>query len=815
MTISSAPEDTGVTSFVNEACKQGDVLGAHYRPSSNAVFQPDLQNLTHYFARPQLIFSGTAIALQGAVAGGSVSPNIVFTQFFTNGLTRLTGVFGLKYRMVFTVHASPTPFHQGLLVLAYQYGGDTGGSGVVFPRNSAACSVTNLPHVRLDVSTDTMVQLSVPFMEITDFVTANDADVNGVWTLYQLMPTPTVSGLSPMTLKVYFHIEDLEFVSASPLATSVIAVQSGKTLKPMDREFQNDAYPFSSAVAALSTSLRFLAKGVPALSSIAGLPAWWLEAGAGAIRAFGFSKPQIQDPIVRMQFLTSAAENNVDVASSTIMVGPKASNALVVDSSIGLTDVDEMALSYITSQFGQVAYFTFNNTSPTGTVLYATDITPFVMWYRTATTLPLANRPPPVIANATSNSFFPSHVFNMAQLFRYWRGSLKFRFTFCKTKMHGGRVFVGFAPSDKNDPVWPAPATGFITVPTTTGGANPFGYSALFDLRDSNVFEFTVPYAATAPWLPFTSGCGALVMSIQDPLIVSATVSSAISVLVEVAGGPDFELSCPLGPIYPPNIIANGTIQFQSGKVLSSIKEDAILTTAGETIRSVKELIMIPKCHAIGNIAGPSTSSVAIPPWYYTPAVKATVGTTTPPPVGSFGFAASIAPCYLFCRGSTDVHVYMDGAGVARIVAYASACPTNSNAVNNTTLSPQQISGSSLPRVFASNGAPLHIRYPAYQTLSRLRTYCCNASVPAGQGWAPIFGDANANPTVVSTITQVPYAIGRLTVNNGSTSGVNPFVTRSAGDDAILGHYQGPVPLFIPGANTAASLWDPESGRFV
>jgi hypothetical protein len=162
-------------------------------------------------------------------------------------------------------------------------------------------------------------------------------------------------------------------------------------------------------------------------------------------------------------------------------------------------------------------------------------------WFRAYGALPAVNFFPPRVAPVGTNSIQPSHLFFAANSFKQWRGGVKFRFTFAKTKMHAGRVMVAFAPDNFTKNLVDMVSTSTIANVAAYGanGPDPFAYSAIFDLKDGNVFEFEVPYISRTPYSNIGTSIGSLVMYVVNPLVAPSVVSDTIDVLVEVAGMPD------------------------------------------------------------------------------------------------------------------------------------------------------------------------------------------------------------------------------------------------------------------------------------
>ena len=105
----------GKTTFVQEAIAKADVLGNHYVPASSITFQGDIQNLASYYSRPRLLHQGAVeTGVRKRMHVHDFSPVSIFTDYTAGGLDRLTGVYGMRYTLVFSMQVAATTFHQGL-----------------------------------------------------------------------------------------------------------------------------------------------------------------------------------------------------------------------------------------------------------------------------------------------------------------------------------------------------------------------------------------------------------------------------------------------------------------------------------------------------------------------------------------------------------------------------------------------------------------------------------------------------------------------------------------------------------------------------
>ena len=511
---------------------------------------------------------------------------------------------------------------------------------------------------------------------------------------------------------------------------------------------------------------------MPSLSAISGSTGWFLEATAGALRAFGWARPQIVDPMHRMWPINNVGEFNQDVASASQIVGPMASNSLRHSIAFSGTDVDEMSISFVTGRPSQVCIVELPDTLATGSLVYACPISPAALYMTTfpssransflkkrETTAPAAATSAvvpaggPVLPNI--QSFAPTSLFYASQLFKFWRGSMVFRFTFAKTKLHAGRVIVTFTPFFDAASTF-ARATSspmLLPVPKYSPSVDPFGHTAIFNLKDDNVFEFTVPYVAPVPYCSFSDYTGSISMHVLEPLVGPTNAASVVDVLVEVRGGDDFELANPRNPVFTPY----QRVELQSGL---KVRNDCEYTM-GERLLSLKQLLGIPALHRRRTTKAGEDAITLLPHW-------ATTNVHDSSPAYTVGIPSYIARAYAFVKGSTDVHVYVHGSDKNLISIHQQV---DTNLAYDL---PDRLVDASQIRVQSTVGKSLHARLPAYQQLVRLSTASCTSY------WPPIHGG--------------PTSFYTLEVSTTDISDITTYVC--AGDDAFACMYIGPPQLF-------------------
>lgn len=798
LSISGQVDAAGVTSFTNEACEGVMVLGSQYVPSSLVYAQPDLQDLKRYFERPRLIARGTiAFGTRNLIYGTDIDPTTL-SNFFPQWYQRLSGVYAVRFTLNFRVQVAATAFHQGLLVAGWQYQtalADIVNTTVNYDRGSTPASVTNLPHVRMDLSESTMVELKVPFLNEFEYFpvkgTTSSVTEYGRFSFTSVLPVVSVSSISVPTYEVYMFMSDFELYGVANNNDSSITLQSGGSV--MKKELK-DSRLLSKSLENVAKIGNFVSRNIPMLSGVAGTVAWAADTAAGVAKYFGYSRPLIQDPVLRTFRTPYTGESNVDVAMAGFSVGLMQSNTLAHSGEVGGTDVDEMALSFVTSQWSQVCSGNVLTSDTHNKVIYACPISPACLWYRSPATAPYCNKIFPAssfnLISNTGNSFLPTSLMNISSFFRLWRGTMKFRFTFAKTKFHGGRYMVSYAPSF-NTVNFPGDVATSVKGPEVIGGAvQPYGYSQIMDLRDGNVFEFVVPFICESPYVPYYGNTGAISVVCIDPLQANSSVTSTVPFLVEVCGGEDFELADYAGPYHTP--MPNGIIYQQSGgKVSTTIVKPSQLTV-GEEVKSVKQLIQSPYWYN-AKLAANSTDKMIIPPWFvHIPSTLLKSVTTSPAPttvkLEGHGFAGSaLAKCYTYARGGTDFHAYhINSNAVGTVIEQIPSEGLISESGFASSYGFRTGTGST-PKALTFGETALHVRLPAFQPRVRIPTTSLDN-----------LGFRLLSDPSLAIRQDVRGHYDRIVIVNNASYELQSWYSRAAADDATLSVYIGPTPQYIP-----------------
>jgi len=205
LAISGEATASGVTQFANEACDGVEIL-TPYKDTPYAVPQSDLQDLKSYFERPRLIRRGTVPFATRTRVNQFDASVANFTTAFPQWSNRLSGAYGIRFKTCFRLQVACTAFHQGVLALNWQYGSGSGDTDV-YNRSTNSSTCTNLPHVRLDVSENTMVELSCPFLYTAEYMPISGVDLYnaavGTLALNVVLPFVSVVGLNVPSYELY------------------------------------------------------------------------------------------------------------------------------------------------------------------------------------------------------------------------------------------------------------------------------------------------------------------------------------------------------------------------------------------------------------------------------------------------------------------------------------------------------------------------------------------------------------------------------------------------------------------------------------
>jgi hypothetical protein len=255
---------------------------------------------------------------------------------------------------------------------------------------------------------------------------------------------------------------------------------------------------------------------------------------ADIARLFGYCAPCQLDPpraVANNGAYNMSVTNTEDYTNKLAM---DAKQELCVDPrTTGLSDVDEMAIKSIVTRESYLNSFTWSNESAPETLLVQYDVTPVL--YDTVLNTEIHCTPMCYIAN----------------LFDYWRGSIKFRFQVVGSSFHKGRLKIVYDPVFQVTDEYNTNYTTVIDIAESKdftveiGWGSPYGW-----LRCSNCVSSSVPFRATPRVVSdFTKINGTLSVFVVNELTSPSDDVSSIEVNTFVKGGDDLEFAVPADKI--------------------------------------------------------------------------------------------------------------------------------------------------------------------------------------------------------------------------------------------------------------------------
>lgn len=628
--------------------------------SSDSSFQVGPSgSIEDYLSRPFLILSGQFGAGDGA--GTHANYRISDRLYLNTALTqKVQGKYLSKFDIKLKLVVNADRFQQGRYILA---GIPIAGSAenTVLWLNShrhTLVQITQLPHVEIDLSTDSEVEITLPW--VGPFLGMSTASWNShdgvgnpwVFFLYPYSPLVSVAGSNVASFSLFASLTNVKFGAPAQPQMGRIKTKTRKRNDPIAEEQEAaDVGPISNFLSKVSSSMTTLAT-IPLLSGVATTTSWGTDILAKVANVWGWSSPSNLAPAKRIYNDPFNYMANGDAVNNSMPLSLTSRNHVDVCPGFARTDADEMSINFIKAIPAYWQGKGWLTTDAADDILFSLDLDPSTYSMNSTETITLTNYTP---------------LGWLCRFFRMWRGSIVFNFKFVKTDFHSGRLMVVFNPVAN---------LSTITTADVTNAKSNYCYREIIDIREKNEFQFIVPYVSVFPWHYMSWGSlGTLQVSVLDPLICPATVSTTVPILIEVCGGPDFELAVPMHTdmtlvptmVYTPqmgdpNVIVDGVI---GG---ANIGNDDLFPTQsciGEKINSLRTLA---KRYSRVGVSTVDKGWRQFRPFAYEVAVNSAVDTYTPPSATP-DMLTHLSMPYLFSRGGVRLKTLVNALTITRGIA--------------------------------------------------------------------------------------------------------------------------------------------------
>lgn len=378
----------------------------------------DDTSLAQFFERP--VFTSTYLWTPGAgIFGQTFNPWSVF--FNGSRVVNRIANFNLmqaKLNVKFMINGNS--FYYGRLMADYHllptYDQLTD-ANALDPLNIQAAS--QRLHIFLDPTTSLGGTLQLPFVWFQDSLNVPDAD----WANLGQMYIREINGLkhangdtNPIEIVVSIWAEDVKL--------SVPTVIDPATIVPQDEYGDRVVSRVASTVADAAGKLSM----IPVIGPYAKATSTIASALGAVASFFGFSRPAIIEDKMgnRPDMISSLALTDVGDAAAKLSLTAK--QELTVDPRIfGIEVKDEMVLSHIAGIPSFLTTFTWPITSVTDNVLWNTYVTP------------------KSVRTSATKLYIPACTFAMLP-FKYWRGTMRYRFQIVASAFHKGRLRFVYDP---------------------------------------------------------------------------------------------------------------------------------------------------------------------------------------------------------------------------------------------------------------------------------------------------------------------------------------------------------------------------------
>eukprot|EP01003_Olkasia_polycarbonata_P005957 NODE_5_length_3916_cov_139.898112_g4_i0.p1 GENE.NODE_5_length_3916_cov_139.898112_g4_i0~~NODE_5_length_3916_cov_139.898112_g4_i0.p1 ORF type:complete len:783 (+),score=66.13 NODE_5_length_3916_cov_139.898112_g4_i0:1377-3725(+) len=668
-----------------------------------------VENLDEFFARPVKIASST-----WAVTQGLEVPNLQVWKLWMQNprvANRLSNYKNFRGKLHVKFIINGNSFYWGRAFASYTpfnknpFGAGQAASWLDYP------SATMRPHIWIDPTTSQGGEMVLPFFWPDDHfnLTTNDpAQLGNIWMHSPVLLQHAQSVSQPLVISVYAWATDVTLATPTQVNITGLTPQSGDEYGsgPISRP--------ANMVAAIAGSM----SKAPIIGPYAMATQMAASAVGRVAQLFGYSRPREISEICTTRFWQTGNLASTDQPDTAMTLGFTSKQEVTLDPrTVGLGGQDEMDFKHLMAKPTLFASFNWEYASVINKALFSVRVNPMV--YRRASYLSSRN----------GYALTPTALCGLP--FRYWRGSMTYRFSVVGSGYHKGRLLFVWEPvTPPGDPLLNPPETNVT-------------YSKIVDIAKERDFSITIGYAAHYAGLQvplfiqndqpdmfsvgypmsFNSAAdnGILTCYVLNTLVSSGSDTNPISILVHTSSD-DMEFWSPKQDNLkdltynvqgvPPRSVED-LLDAQAGTVgdiepgpeaaaeetrdLGTVGGDPLpatfgIFTAGETVRSFRTLlkrytlrrsIVINDTVPTGNIASIYWTGLSYPYFTDSPYTGLDGGIFN----GPFTIHALIAGCFSGWRGSYRIKLLP--AVVGNGDQWSSTSLTVCRGSDNTLLDPQ------------------------------------------------------------------------------------------------------------------------------
>jgi hypothetical protein len=353
--------------------------------------------------------------------------------------------------------------------------------------------------VFLDPTTSRGGHLHMPFIWPTNAldIVRGDYDNMGEIFVRELVPLKHANaGTDPVSIQAYIWADNVNLSTPTTVDSAGITPQAGDEYG--DSPLSNTASAVSAALGKLDV--------VPVIGPYAKATSMAVGALGKVAKNFGFSRPPIITDAMDMHPKVISRIANTDVGDNVAKLTIDSKQELTIDPRVfGIEAKDELAIAHIAGIESYITQFVWTISAARGTLLWNIRVSPNITQQDTAYTPPM--------------TWYPACSW-VAQPFKYWRGTMRYRFQIVCSDFHRGRLRFVFDPN---------------IVATLQGNV---AFSKVVDLTNERDFVLDVSMAQDKTYLyvqgiPVAVGNSVPVSAVDTGSAIAGATNGVLAVYVE------------------------------------------------------------------------------------------------------------------------------------------------------------------------------------------------------------------------------------------------------------------------------------------
>lgn len=444
-------------------------------------------------------------------------------------MNRINNFNLLRCKLKIKLVINGTPFHYGKALMSYQplHTVDTVSTGIrAAPVLQDLIELTQKPHVYIDPTMDQGASMTLPFFWYKNWVNVVDKEWASLGQLRLDVIVPLLhanGGTGDVSFSIYAWAEDMQLSVPTTMNITGLVAQTSEFGKGV----------ISKTASSIASAMNML-EDSPSIGPYAKATSMIASTTATVAKQFGYSRPQVLDNVRPVRPTTYGNLSNTDTDEVLQKLTVDSKQELTIDpNTLGLPSSDELTLKSIFTRQSYFTQFQWLPTSIQESILFSVPVTPCLFDYRTSILGDL---------HLTPMCF-------AALPFKYWSGSIKFRFQIVASQYHKGRLKIVYDPG---------------TITTSTVEYN-VAFTKIIDISSQRDFEINVAwaqdvafcelqiinalnkkYSTTASYpLNRLHNNGILSVYVVNELTSPAITPTNVSVIVSVSAGDDLKLSVP------------------------------------------------------------------------------------------------------------------------------------------------------------------------------------------------------------------------------------------------------------------------------